>query len=321
MTHALPGSALRRHHHITLCTGSAQEDYDFHTRVLGLKSVKKTLLYDGQVPVYHLYYGNDTGDESTLVTSFPVGHLGQKARHGTGQIASFSLSVPKDALTWWHKHLRDAGFEVSEEERFGEPCLNFKHPCGITYTLTGTAGDLRSPRQQGPVPVEAGIRGTHAICVSVRDLECMEEFMQAGWGGTRVATDGKLVRYALGKGESGALVDFIVEPTRAQGSWTLAEGAVHHMAFQVDTHAQQGAIKAALEGMGYTDTSDVKDRGYFDSIYVRTPGGALFEATVSHADGFLCDEPADRLGQEVMVSPQFKDSRAALVAQLGVLRD
>ncbi|MBM4226381.1 MAG: hypothetical protein FJ164_01335 [Gammaproteobacteria bacterium] len=93
------------------------------------------------------------------------------------------------------------------------------------------------------------------------------------------------------------------------------------MAFQVDTQAQQGAIKAALEGMGYTDTSDVKDRGYFDSIYVRTPGGALFEATVSHEDGFLCDEPADRLGQEVMVSPQFQESRAALVAQLGVLRD
>ena len=32
---------IRRHHHITLCSGSAQEDYDFHTKVLSLKSVKK----------------------------------------------------------------------------------------------------------------------------------------------------------------------------------------------------------------------------------------------------------------------------------------
>ena len=38
---------IRRHHHITLCTGGAQEDYDFHTQVLSLKSVKKTALYDG----------------------------------------------------------------------------------------------------------------------------------------------------------------------------------------------------------------------------------------------------------------------------------
>ena len=40
-------TAIRRHHHITLCVGTAQEDYDFHTKVLGLKSVKKTALYEG----------------------------------------------------------------------------------------------------------------------------------------------------------------------------------------------------------------------------------------------------------------------------------
>ena len=29
-------------HHLTFCVGGAQEDYDFHVRTLGLKSVKKT---------------------------------------------------------------------------------------------------------------------------------------------------------------------------------------------------------------------------------------------------------------------------------------
>ena len=29
MTQANPGAALSRHHHITLCTGGAQQDYDF----------------------------------------------------------------------------------------------------------------------------------------------------------------------------------------------------------------------------------------------------------------------------------------------------
>ena len=55
-------------HHLTFCVGTAQEDYDFHTQILGLKSVKKTALYDGDKPVYHFYYGNDTGAESTLIT-------------------------------------------------------------------------------------------------------------------------------------------------------------------------------------------------------------------------------------------------------------
>jgi len=49
---------VRSHHHLTLCVGGAQEDYDFHVKTLGLRNVKKTLLYDGKVPIYHLYYGN-----------------------------------------------------------------------------------------------------------------------------------------------------------------------------------------------------------------------------------------------------------------------
>ncbi len=65
----------------------------------------------------------------------------------------------------------------------------------------------------------------------------------------------------------------------------------------------------------------VKDRGYFDSIYVRTPSGAMFEATVTHADGFTCDEPRDKLGLEVMLAPQLKMSREEMLAQLGYLKD
>jgi len=36
-----PNPHILKHHHITLSVGTAQEDYDFHTKVLGLKSVKK----------------------------------------------------------------------------------------------------------------------------------------------------------------------------------------------------------------------------------------------------------------------------------------
>ena len=89
---------IQRHHHITLCVGTAQEDYDFHTKVLCLKSVKKTALYDGDVPIYHLYYGNDLGEESTLVTSFPMRQSGRKAHRGSGQTRTLALSIPTSAL-------------------------------------------------------------------------------------------------------------------------------------------------------------------------------------------------------------------------------
>ncbi len=316
MSTGSPGSSIRRHHHITLCSGGAQEDYDFHTKVLGLKSVKKTLLYDGQVPIYHLYYGNDMGDESTLVTSFPMRQSGRKGRKGSGQISELVLSVPTASLGDWRKRLDDLGFECREYERFGERRLAFQHPCGIDYALAGISDDIRQPHGEGAVGGAMAIRGTHSISVSVRDLEGSEEFMLLGWGGRRLAEEPGFVRYAVGTGGSGALVDFSIEPGRAQGSWALGEGIIHHQAFQVGSHDEQSAVKSFLEGLGYTDVSDVKDRGYFDSIYVRTPGGPLFEATVSKPRGFATDEPPTRLGARIMISPQFEEQREGLLAQL-----
>ena len=316
-----PGNFIKRHHHITLATGDAQEDYDFHTKILGMKSVKKTLFYDGKVPIYHLYYGNDMGEESSLVTTFPVAHTGVKGRRGSGQVSYLSLSVPNDALDYWRDRLTEHGIDVSDNERFGERYLDFQHPCGIEYSLVGIDDDKRTPHTKGPVPAEKMIRGTHSIGVSTRDAEFMEEFMQIGWGGKRTGDDQNMIRYELGDGGSGAIVDFQVEPDRKPGSWIVGEGAIHHMAFQVDTHEQQDALKFFLEGIGYTDISDVKDRGYFDSIYIRTPSGAMFEATVSHDPSFTCDEPADKLGLDVMIAPNIDISKEELMSQIGYLKD
>lgn len=321
MADTTPGSHILRHHHITIATGGAQEDYDFHTKVLGMKSVKKTLFYDGKLPIYHLYYGNDLGEESSLVTTFPMRHTGVKGRKGSGQVSYVALSIPTQALDYWQQRLSEHDFEVHENERFGERYLDFQHPCGVEYALVGVDDDPRSPHTKGPVPAEMMIRGTHTIGVSMRDSEYMEEFMEVGWGGTRVADDRNLIRYTVGKGGSGATVDFVVEPERKAGTWTVGEGAIHHMAFEVASHEHQNELKLFLEGIGYTDVSDVKDRGYFDSIYIRTPSGAMFEATVSHHPGFTCDEPLENLGLNVMVSPQFEQDKDELVAQLGYLKD
>jgi glyoxalase family protein len=120
----------------------------------------------------------------------------------------------------------------------------------------------------------------------------------------------------MGDGGAGAIVDYMVEPNRAPGSWTFGEGYIHHCAFSVGSLDEQMSIKLFLEGMGFTDVSDVKDRGYFYSIYVRTPGGPLFEATYTKPGQWTIDEPAESIGAQIMISPQFEDNRAELLAQL-----
>src|SRR5690606_4495011 len=142
---AMNVNVLHGHHHLTLCVGSAQEDYNFHADLLGLKSVKKTILYDGKLPIYHLYYGNENGDPSTLITTFSFRHTGLKAERGSGQVRTIACSIPASAVPFWKERLEAHGYTVEELERFGETRLRFYHPCGIEYELVGVENDPRTP--------------------------------------------------------------------------------------------------------------------------------------------------------------------------------
>ena len=37
-------------HHVALSVGRAQEDVDFHVKVLGMRFIKRTVLFDGSLP-------------------------------------------------------------------------------------------------------------------------------------------------------------------------------------------------------------------------------------------------------------------------------
>ena len=91
---------------------------------------------------------------------------------------------------------------------------------------------------------------------------------------------------------------------------------MHHTAFQVADCDTQTNVKSHLEGLGFTDVSERKDRGYFESIYVRIPSGALFEAAVSKPEGFLIDELYESLGKTFQVPPAFADQRDFLMSYL-----
>ncbi len=103
-----PGT-INGSHHLTFCVGGAQEDYDFHVRTLGLKSVKKTVLFDGEIPIYHLYYANRVGDASTILTSFPYRQAGWMGKRGTNQAKSINVAVPAESIGYWADRLSGAG--------------------------------------------------------------------------------------------------------------------------------------------------------------------------------------------------------------------
>ena len=101
---------IRGLHHYTYCVGPAQEDVDFHTRLLGLRLLKQTGLFEGtQVSIYHFYYGNAEGDAGTVLTTFPVRQQGLTGRLGTDQVSRLNLSIPRTSIDFWMDRLSNQG--------------------------------------------------------------------------------------------------------------------------------------------------------------------------------------------------------------------
>jgi glyoxalase family protein len=305
---------IRGTHHLTFCVGGAQEDYDFHVRLLGLKSVKKTVLFDGEIPIYHLYYGNEHGDVSTLLTAFPYRQAGWMGKRGTNQAKQLDLSVPVDAIRYWADRLRAHGVEVEETELFGTERLAFAHPCGIEYTIIGDPQpDDRVPYEGGGVPAEYAIRGAHGTTTSVRGVGEMDFFIVEGMRGELVASSGRHHQYRIGTEDgNGRMLELVEEPDLPQGTWHFGEGTIHHQAFDVIDAENQQTVKDWLVGLGFTDVSETKDRGYFFSMYCRSPGGLLVELAWTTPEGFLIDEPADELGTHMCIPPHWEHRRAEI---------
>ncbi|RKP46033.1 VOC family protein [Trinickia fusca] len=302
-------------HHVTLNVGSAQEDFDFHTKLLGLKILKKTVLYDGDLPIYHLYYGNHIGNEGTVITTLPFGKAGLFGKKGAGQVSAISLSVPEHSLNFWINRLESFGVPALEYEKFGGRRVKFNHPCGIGYEFVGVTRVGGQSYSNGVVPAECEIIDIDGITIDTHDVDNFGDFLSNCWEGAAVGKDGSHYRYKFGDGEQFRFVDF--EKTNANpGSWTFGQGTVHHCAFAVNTMQTQNEIKSRLVGYGFVDVSEVKDRGYFDSIYVRTPSGVLFEIAVSKAEGFLIDEPYEKLGTTLMIPSQFESRRQDILSTL-----
>src|SRR6478672_13701471 len=106
-------------HHITAIAGDAQRNYDFYTKALALRLVKKTVNFDDP-GTYHFYYGDTVGTPGSILTFFPWEGV-QKGRTGTGMATEISYSVPKGSLEFWTKRLDANGVKHNGiAERFGE---------------------------------------------------------------------------------------------------------------------------------------------------------------------------------------------------------
>ncbi|RJG39968.1 VOC family protein [Mesorhizobium sp. DCY119] len=307
------------YHHLTLSTDGVQEDYDFYTKILGLFSVKRTVLFDGSIPVYHLYYGSRDGDVSTIITTFPFRKPAIFGRRGTNQSKVIQQSIPVGSTDYWINRLNAKGIEAKKFSRFGLTRISFKHPCGIPHELVESPADTRPSivnEAQG-VRAEHGIKGIYGAAIAVFDRTSMDDFLSIGMSMKKEADSDEGLMFSVPNAAGpSSMVEILHEPNERQGTWTLAGGTIHHLALNSGNEENQLKLKAHLEGLGFTDVSDQKDRNYFKSCYVRSPGGALFEIAWSVEGGWARDEPPGEIGTTLVFPPWFENRKAELIAGL-----
>lgn len=313
---------LKGQHHVSALTANAKRNYDFYTKILGMRLVKKTVNQD-DTSVYYLFYADERGNPGTDLTFFEIPNAGH-TYPGTNGISLTTLRVPDDeSLAFWKKRFEQ--FEVDQEdigELNGRKSLFFRDFENQRLALisdennSGVAGG--KPWEKSPVPVEHGIKGLGPVILTVAERGLTSQIMTGLLGfresGTYQMPGGgnQVTVFETGEGGNGAEVHIIERgdlPKERPG-----RGSVHHVAFRVESEEELRNWVSLLKEKRIPSSGFV-ERYYFRSLYFREPNGILFELATD-GPGFEGDEPFEHLGESLALPPYFEDQRAAIEAKL-----
>ena len=304
---------IRGLHHVTAIASDPQRNLDFYAGVLGLRFVKRTVNFDDP-QTYHFYYGDDIGSPGSIMTFFPWPGA-RRGRQGTGQVAVTSFTVLPTALGFWIERLLRHGVKYEGPTKRGsEQVIAFKDPDGLMLEIVAHAGaESRSAWGEAPgISRDHAIHGFHGVTLWVGDGEPTEKILVDTLGFRPLREERGTRRFEVGDGGPGTFVDVRSIGGFVEGA--SGAGTVHHVAWSVADDESQLAVRERVVTAGLHPTP-VIDRNYFHSVYFREPGGVLYEVA-TNPPGFAIDEPIERLGERLMLPPQYEANRAEIEAIL-----
>jgi len=307
--------AIQGLHHITVLASDPQRNYDFYSKIIGLRFVKKTVNFDAP-DVYHFYFGDETGAPGTILTFFPFPQARQGTR-GTGEATLVSCAVPYGSMDFWIERLSRYDIPIDGPERkFSQDMITFLDPDGMKIGLV--EDDVRHLQgwETSDLPREHSIRKFFGATVRLNTSQASEQLIENILGFKPAGEYGHLKRFTSGEGDHQAMFDIRIDPEGRPA--VQSAGSVHHIAWRTESDATQREwLKKLREGGFYT--TDVIDRNYFHSIYFREPGGVLFEIATDKP-GFMIDEARDELGTHLKLPAQYESRREEIEGRLLPIR-
>ena len=149
------------------------------------------------------------------------------------------------------------------------------------------------------------IAGLHHITLLCADVERSAAFYRELLGmrlvKQTVNSDDRSARHLFfgdEEGRPGTLVTCLEYPRMEPGR--VGSGSTHHFALAVESEEELAAWRDYLVSRG-VPCSEVLDRTYFKSLYMRDPDGHIVELATS-GPGVTADEPPEELGRRPVTS-------------------
>lgn len=291
-------------HHITAMVNDAQRTIDFYASVLGLRLVKKTINFD-RPEVYHLYFGNESGDPGTVITFFPWPKQ-LKGRIGTGQVGMTSYIIPSDSLAFWEKRLNIFHIDTEKATRFGETYLQFHDPDGLPIELVERDEGQQSQWNNGGVSSDVAIKGFGGAILHSAQPNQTADVLENILGLSYIGQEENYIRFTS-HGQIGNTIDVKLSPS-VRG--LMGAGTIHHIAWRAKDEQEHEAWRTSLQDKGFYPT-EILDRNYFKALYFHEKGGILFEIATD-IPGFTVDEEFHALGEKLMLPTWLEEKRQSL---------
>lgn len=295
-------------HHITAMVNDAQRNIDFYAGLLGLRLVKKTINFD-RPEVYHLYFGNETGQPGTVITFFPWAKQ-LKGRIGTGQVGVITFIIPGGSIHFWKQRLQKFGVDFSTSERFGEKFILFNDPDGLQLELIERNEGPINHWNFGAIQAENAIKGFGGATLISAQPNKTADVLENILGLECIGDDDGFLRFKA-EGDLGNMIDIKLTPS-VRG--LMGAGTVHHIAWRAKDEQELHKWRSQLQEKEYYPT-EIRDRNYFKAVYFHEQGGILFEIATD-LPGFSVDESVDELGKKLMLPPWLESKRKELEGTL-----
>lgn len=287
-------------HHVTAITQNVQTNVDFYAGFLGLRLVKQTGGFEDAEQL-HLIYGDQAGSPGSLIT-FLVWEATGRGRVGLAQVSEIAFAVPPDSIGEWLQRALSAGVPFTgPSKEFGETVLRLRDPDGIIVKLVAVDMPAAAPLADPIAP--ARIR---SVTILSDDADKAAAFAER-FGYRKHSLEGPFIRMAS---DTDAL-DIRQSAGFVPGS--QGAGVFDHVAFRAPDVEAVRQMRLDLHDIG--DVTNVHDRKYFLSLYVREPTGTLFEYATD-APGMTVDEPLEHLGEMLMIPPRDAQRTEALRVML-----